>query len=302
LARSVSPEDPGLMFVRLIRSGPSAPMEAEAGSDGRPRPNLARGAFYTRTRTANGLRSHHKRALLLEINTCGLRLGAGPMSLARVYLAIGATSIVVFVAITALVFSNATQAGDAQLALAINHFDLGGALTSAMVFLAEYGREYFWIPVVGVMLLLGGRETKLLALELAALFVVGIAAGEAMKFAVFRARPFETVATIITRVPTDTDSSYPSGHALIVTIGAAFSVVKFRKKAVGILLVLEAALVCYARVYVGMHYPLDVLSGIFLGIGIVGFGLFVLERYLGSTLSSLASFMNRVLRDGPLDL
>jgi undecaprenyl-diphosphatase len=215
---------------------------------------------------------------------------------------VGAISTLAFLAVTALVFSNVTQTSDAQLALAINHFYLGSAVTTVMVLFAEYGREYFWIPVVAVMLLLGNRETKLLAVELAALFVVGIAAGEIMKSIVFRERPFEALATIITRVPIETDSSYPSGHALIVSIGAAFCVVKFRSKAVGLLFVLEAALVCYSRVYVGMHYPLDVVSGIFLGIGIVGIGLFVLERYLRGPLARVASLATRALKEGPLKL
>jgi membrane-associated phospholipid phosphatase len=218
------------------------------------------------------------------------------------YLMLGATSILAFLAITALVFSNVTQADDAQLALAINHFDLGSAFTTVMVLFSEFGREYFWIPVVVVMMLLGNRETKLLAVELAALFVVGIALGEVMKLVVFRARPFEAMDTIITRVPIELDSSFPSGHALIVSIGAAFCMIKFRSKAVGLLFVLEAALVCYSRVYVGMHYPLDVVGGIFLGVGIVGVGLFVLERYLQGPLTSIASLTIRMLKDGPLRL
>jgi membrane-associated phospholipid phosphatase len=222
--------------------------------------------------------------------------------MARSYLIAGSTSILAFLAVTALVFSNVTQTQDTQLALAINHFDLGSALTAVMVFFAEYGREYFWIPIVAVMLLLGNRQTRLFALELAALFIVGIVLGEILKVVVFRTRPYEAIDTIIRRVPIDLDSSYPSGHALIVSIGAAFCVVKFRSKVVGLLLVLEAALVCYSRVYVGMHYPLDVVSAIFLGIGIVGVGLFVLERYLEGPLEKLTSLLTRVLREGPVAL
>jgi undecaprenyl-diphosphatase len=217
-------------------------------------------------------------------------------------LTLGLVSTLGFVVLSALVFSNLTQAADAQLALAINHAGLGAALTALMVWAAEYGREYFWIPVVGVMLILGSRRTKLLAMELAVLFIVGIALGELLKIAVFRPRPFESIHTIITRVPTDLDSSFPSGHALIVTIGAAFSVLKFRKKVVGLLFVLEAAIVCYSRVYVGMHYPLDVVGGILLGIVIAGVGLFIIERYLGPPLTKIASIATSKLNDGPLDI
>jgi membrane-associated phospholipid phosphatase len=222
--------------------------------------------------------------------------------MARLHLTLGLLSTLCFLVVSAFVFSNLTQAGDVQLALAVNHASLGAALTALMVVAAEYGREYFWVPIVGVMLLLGSRRTKLLAMELAVLFIIGIALGEVLKTTTFRPRPFENIDTIITRVPTDLDSSYPSGHALIVTIGAAFSMLKFRKKVVGLLFVLEAAIVCYSRVYVGMHYPLDVVGGIFLGIGIVGVGLFVVERYLGTPLTKITSIATSKLNDGPLDL
>jgi membrane-associated phospholipid phosphatase len=221
---------------------------------------------------------------------------------ARSYLTIGLLSTLSFVVVTALVVSKVTQAADAQLAIAINHADPGAAFTALMVVAAEYGREYFWVPVVGVMLILGSRRTKLLAMELAVLFIVGIVMGEVLKFAVFRPRPFESIDMIITRVPTDVDSSYPSGHALIVTIGAAFSVLKFRKKIVALCFGIEAAIVCYSRVYVGVHYPLDVVGGIFLGIGIVGVGLFLVERYLGPVLTKITSMATKILKDGPLDL
>lgn len=215
---------------------------------------------------------------------------------------LGSISTLAFLIIGALIFTSVTQVADAQLAVAINHAYLGSAVTTVMVLSAEYGREYFWIPVVGFMLLFGNQRTKLLAIELGALFIVGIAVGEVMKLAVFRPRPFESLDTIITRVPTDLDSSFPSGHALIVSIGAAFSVLKFKRKIVGLLFVLEAAIVCYSRVYVGIHYPLDVIAGIFLGIGIGGVGLFVVERYLGALISKITSLTTSKLKDGPLDL
>ncbi len=41
-----------------------------------------------------------------------------------------------------------------------------------------------------------------------------------------------------------------------------------RKLVVSLALTLEAALVCISRVYVGGHYPLDVVGGILLGVGV----------------------------------
>lgn len=70
----------------------------------------------------------------------------------------------------------------------------------------------------------------------------------------------------------DTGYSFPSGHAVIASSGAALLLTLFRgsykKLAVSIGLAVEAALVCFSRVYVGDHYPLDIAGGILLGVGI----------------------------------
>lgn len=215
---------------------------------------------------------------------------------------VGLASLLLFLVLTALVFTDATQGPDAQLALAINGAYLGPILNELMVLSAEFGREYFWVPVVGIMLVAGDRNTKLLAIELAGLFVVGIVAGEIMKFALYRPRPYETVQGIVARLAVDMDSSYPSGHALIVSMGAAFSLLRFRNKIAASLLTLEAFVVCYSRVYVGMHYPLDVLAGVFLALAIVGVGLFLAERYLIPVLKALESAATRIFGSGPLRL
>jgi membrane-associated phospholipid phosphatase len=49
--------------------------------------------------------------------------------------------------------------------------------------------------------------------------------------------------------------------------------------AISLALAVEAALVCISRVYVGGHYPLDVVGGILLGVGI-SFILVAEERHV----------------------
>jgi|SRR2546428_2151911 len=212
--------------------------------------------------------------------------------------------LALFLLTTGLVFSNLTQDWDAASAVQINTANASSVFSNAMVFLSLYGREWFWIPIVGVMIVLGSRETKILAAELALLFVAGIVVGDTLKTVLVRPRPFETVGGIITRVPTagDTNSSYPSGHALIVSIGAIFSLVKFRVKWVALSLTLEAALVCNSRIFVGVHYPMDVLGGVFAGATVVFFGVFLIEKHGMHWLEFVGYVLWKITGDGPLKL
>lgn len=80
-------------------------------------------------------------------------------------------------------------------------------------------------------------------------------------------------------------SSHATNHfALAVFWIGSFSTPKNRSWLPAILLV-WAALICLAQVYVGVHYPLDVLAGAGVGTAI-GAGVFHLTRQINQRLSS----------------
>lgn len=74
--------------------------------------------------------------------------------------------------------------------------------------------------------------------------------------------------------------SFPSDHTT-ASMGVALSLLVFTKfKKTGVLLLLGALLIGFARVFVGVHYPLDILGGIvtaLIGTGIV----YVVSRIYG---------------------
>ncbi len=206
-----------------------------------------------------------------------------------------------FAIVTLLVFSGRLQTADAEGALLVNGYDLGSLGTSLMQLFTNYGRELVWGLLVLVMLLFGNRNTKIMALELGVLFLVGILVGDISKILLPRPRPFPTVPLTL-RIPNETDSSYPSGHALIVSIGAAFCLARFQRKIVAGLLTIEAGIVCYSRVYLGVHYPLDVAGGVVLGIGIALVGESLPRKYVQPHLTRTGAAMERILGKGPVDL
>ncbi len=213
---------------------------------------------------------------------------------------IGIASLALFLIITVLVVSRVSQTADMQGLLLVNKADLGQVGIWIMVQSSTYGREVVWSLLVLIMLLLGGKRTKLLAIELSILLVAGIVIGDAAKLLVQRPRPSTSQVALL--VQPDFDFSYPSGHALIVSIGAAFCLARFRNRILAGLLAVEAGIVCYSRVYVGVHYPLDVIGGILLGTAVALLGTCVLEKYSGRYLQDLSGLAVRLWRDGPVNL
>jgi undecaprenyl-diphosphatase len=60
--------------------------------------------------------------------------------------------------------------------------------------------------------------------------------------------------------------SFPSGHTATAVAGAI--VLSYFVPQAAPLFALLAALIAYSRLYVGVHYPLDVLAGAAIGLGV----------------------------------
>lgn len=102
-------------------------------------------------------------------------------------------------------------------------------------------------------------------LMLASLLLEFIIANLVLKNLTARIRPYEVIQGLTLIVGRAPDFSFPSGHT-----GSAFAVavVIFLKmpKKYGILAIALASLMGFSRLYVGIHYPSDVIGGVLLGI------------------------------------
>jgi undecaprenyl-diphosphatase len=139
-----------------------------------------------------------------------------------------------------------------------------------MIWLTEFGREVFWPLVMILLFIFGGWTGKKTAVIIAISMLVLIPLGVLAKDIVARTRPAIPKSDFL--IAADKQYAFPSGHALIVSAGASVALFMFRNTSkqfiVSIILALEAALVCISRVYVGGHYPLDVVGGILSGVGV----------------------------------
>ena len=146
---------------------------------------------------------------------------------------------------------------------------LPSIVDNIMVMITLYGREIFWPTVLIMLFIFGGKIGKKTALIAAISMILLMPLVSVIKDVIDRPRP--NVSGIET-FPVSADTfSFPSGHATIVSAGLATVSIMFRgnvkRTILFVALAFEAALVCFSRIYVGVHYPLDVLGGILLGTG-----------------------------------
>ena len=169
-----------------------------------------------------------------------------------------------FLVIDFSVLNGLTQKIDADSFALINNWGPSAPIDTVMILLSLYGREVVWTAIIIILITKGGKEQKKTAILMIILFLLLIALGIVTKVVNNRERPYDTLQGVDLLVPKENDMSFPSGHALIVSGGAVLLLLRERRRWATLAL-LEAALVSFSRVYVGVHYPGDVIGSWLLG-------------------------------------
>lgn len=207
--------------------------------------------------------------------TVGIFLVAG--------VAIATAGAYAFAKIAEVVRKGYTQKYDDAILTWIHGRESDG-LTTFMREITYLGTGSVVIVVVGVAaLFLWHTEHKHSARLLMASTIGGIILNNALKLLFHRERPslFEWGTSVAS-------SSFPSGHAMSATVvygTVAYLVARLQKHTWSRVLTLTSAftlilMICFTRLYLGVHYPSDVVGGIVVGLAWAGFCMATLEASL----------------------
>ncbi|MDO4616241.1 MAG: phosphatase PAP2 family protein [Lachnospiraceae bacterium] len=171
---------------------------------------------------------------------------------------------------------------EASILLWIQQYLRNDVLTpimSGITTLGDHGQ--FWI-ILELILLLAAGLTQLINRKkqertnpflrpalgcLAAMLLSFLFCNVLLKNLVARTRPYEVIDGLILLAKKPKDYSFPSGHTSLSFACAAALLFTIPKQQhwIAVLLTILAALIGFSRLYLGVHYPTDVLAGLILG-------------------------------------
>lgn len=157
---------------------------------------------------------------------------------------------------------------DGELLLWLQEYVRNDFLTPVMKFITHLGdKGILWILIAVILLFF--KKTRPLGIMAGMALVLSVLINNAIiKNLVARPRPYlpETVGGqgLILLIEKQHDWSFPSGHSGASFAAAVVFLCKGPKK-LGIPSIIMAFLIAFSRLYVGVHYPTDVIFGIISG-------------------------------------
>lgn len=141
-------------------------------------------------------------------------------------------------------------------------FDAATVFWRIVTFLGNGG--WFWI-VLGILLLFFTKTRDAGMTALLSLVFGALITNLLLKNMVARIRPYDLYESVHPLIAHPRDWSFPSGHTC-ASFASALIYLRMLPKKYGVPLLVLAGLIACSRLYLGVHYPTDVLGGILAAV------------------------------------
>ena len=176
---------------------------------------------------------------------------------------------------------------DTQWLLAIN----GWHSSMADAFMYTYSGKWIWVPLYAALLIMLARRygwrnaLGFLLMAVAIIAVTDQLCATVLRPLVERLRPANPANALSEAVHTVAgyrggQYGFPSCHAANTFALSVFFALLTRSRHLTVAMLLWAALNCYSRIYLGVHYPGDILAGAFIGSGIAAVAYWAMRTYV----------------------
>ncbi|MDD2980226.1 MAG: phosphatase PAP2 family protein [Hespellia sp.] len=123
-----------------------------------------------------------------------------------------------------------------------------------------------WLWITISVLLLFSEKTRPIGIAgILSLLIGAFITNIALKNVVARTRPYEVIEGLNILIAKPSDFSFPSGHSC-ASFAAASAYYRTAPRKFGIPALILATMIAFSRLYVGVHYPTDVIAGILIGL------------------------------------
>ncbi|HHT24283.1 MAG TPA: phosphatase PAP2 family protein [Clostridiaceae bacterium] len=149
-------------------------------------------------------------------------------------------------------------------------------LDKFFIFYTTLGNKgYLWIAL-GIILIIFNKTRKTGLLLLISLLISHLLNNFVLKTLIDRPRPYEVLPNVRMVIGRVEETSFPSGHSA-TAFGSAFVIFLRERGWLRWTALAMAILMAFSRLYVGVHYPTDVLAGSIVGI-LIASGVVFLEK------------------------